>query len=402
MIGNDKQEFTLIVRGSIYAFMKEKYPDYEIDESTQKEDIKKITALLSKIEKYVHIPDKKLVVKENYLKLREYMTNSDFRESKLLESMKKKTQGLSVEEREYILNSIIYVMRDDLKISDTEKEIIVQISKFLEIDSDADTLLKNYKKTKFKRPVRKRVKGLFILLAFLLIAGGAFLYVKNANETRLFNEEKIVFDEVYFNRFVVYKNKFNTSMDHFKKQAVFYLSGSAEIGINPKNLQYDLISKAVTYTMPKDKKFLVDMKFTSEEMIDEIEPTPISKEEAQAMGAVIGVAGAFVGAKVGSSFGSLAPFPFGGTMGAIVGGVTGGAAVYSVTSKKLEGASLKKKISQKEKDIVVDEAEKLLKIVLSEDENLDKMYEKDFENYIKSKYASFGYEVKTVNYARGQ
>ena len=343
MKDNEEQEFTLIVRGSIYAFMKEKYPDYEIDVSTQKEDIKKITGLLSKIEKYVHIPDKKIIVEENYLKLREYMTHSDFREAKLLESMKERTQGLSVEEREYILNSIIYVMRDDLNISDTEKEIIVQISKFLGIDSDVDTLLKNYKKTNFKRPVRKRVKGLFVLLAILMIAGGVFLYVKNANEVQLFNEEKIVFDEVYFNRFVVYKNKVNISSNHFKKQAVFYLSGSAEIGIDPKNLQYDLISKTVTYTMPKDKKFLVDMKFNSEEMIDEIEPTPINKEEAQAMGAVIGVAGAFVGAKVGSSLGSLAPFPFAGTIGAVIGGVASGAAVYSVTSKKLEGASLKKR-----------------------------------------------------------
>ena len=400
MNDNDVKEFSLIVRGSIYAFMKEKYPDYEIDEGNQKEDIKKITGLLSKVEKYVHIPDKKIIVEENYLKLREYMTNSDFREAKLLESMKEKTQGLSVEEKEYILNSIIYVMRDDLNISDTEKEIIVQISKFLDIDSDADTLLKNYKKTKFKRPMRKIVKGLFVLMSLLLIAGGVFLYVKNVNEAQLFNEEKVVFDEVYFNRFVVYKNKVNISSNHFKKQAVFYLSGSAEIGINPKNLQYDFVSKTVTYTMPKDKKFLVDMKFNSEEMIDEIEPTPINKEEAQAMGAVIGVAGAFVGAKVGSSLGSLAPFPFAGTIGAVIGGVASGAAVYSVTSKKLEGASLKKKISQKEIDIVIDEAEKLLKVVLSKDENLDKTYKKDFENYIKTKYASFGYEVKTVSYVR--
>lgn len=402
MKNNDEQEFILIVRGSIYAFMKETYPDYDIEEGSHKEDIKKITSLLSKIEKYAHIPDKKHIVEENYLKLREYMTNSAFREAKLLESMKERTQGLSIEEKEYVLNSIIYVMRDDLKISDTEEEIIVQISKFLGIDSDLQTLIKNYKKTKFKRPTRKRVKSLLILLPLLVIASGVFLYIKNANEIQLFNEEKIVFDEVYFNRFVVYKNKFNTSMDHFKKQAVFYLSGSAEIGINPKNLKYDFISKTVIYTMPKDKNFLVDIKFSSEEMIDEIKPTPISKKEAQAMGAVIGIAGAFIGAKVGSSFGSLTPFPFGGDIGAVAGGMAGGAAVYSVTSKALQGASLKEKISQGEKDIIINEAKKLLKVVISEDENLVKMYKNDFKDYIKSKYASFGYEVKTVSYAREQ
>jgi len=394
----DEQEFTLIVRGSIYAFIKEKYPDYEIDEANQKEDIEKITALVSKIEKYIYIPDKKIIVEENYLKLREYMTHSDFREAKLLESMKMKTQGLSVDEKEYILNSIIYVMLDNLRLSDTEKEIIVQVSQFLGIDSDVETLMKNYQKTKFRRPVRKIVKGLLVALSLFLIAGAAFLYVKNANETRLFNEERIVFDEVYFNRFVVYKNKFDTGGDHFQKQGVFYLSGSAEIGIDPKNLQYDLISKTVTYTVPKEKRFFVDMKFNSEEMIDEIEPTPISKEEAQAMGAVIGISGAFVGAKVGSGLGSLAPVPFGGTIGAVLGGVAGGAAVYSVTSKALEGASLKEKISQKEIEVVIDEAEKLLKVILSEDEDLNKMYKKDFENYIKTKYASFGYEVRTVSY----
>lgn len=398
----EEEEFILIVRGSIYAFMKEKYEDYDIDDNNQKEDVKKIRMMLSSIEAYAHIPDKQYIIEENYVKLKEYMLNADFRESKLLESMKKKIEGYSDEKKAYILNSIIYVMLDDLKISETEKEIIVQLSKILGIESDINTLMKNYNKTKFKRPVRKRFKALSSLLLLILVAGGALFYIKSANEVKLFSDEKIAFDEVYFNRFVIYKNKFDTGGEPFRKQAVFYLNGSAEIGINPKNLEYDFVSKTVTYTMPKEQDFLVEMKFNSPELIDEIKPKLITKEEAKVMGAVVGVAGAVVGAKVGSSLGSLIPSPFGKAIGAFAGGVGLGGATYYMTSKALAGASFKEKMSQTEKDLVIDNAKQLLKIVLSHDEELKKMYKKDFESYIISKYATYGYEVSTVTYKEGK
>jgi len=404
----DNKIFSLIVKNTIFAILKEKYPDYHIDDTKDNENIIQITNLLRNLEKYSHIPDKQEIVKKEFYEIKSFIKEDIFREQDFLNRLKIDTENLTLEEKEYILNSVIFTVNEDKKISDVEKEIILQISRFLEIQSDYKTILKHYNKSELKESSISVMSIVLIGLSFLLLTGGGLFwkYQQTQNrEVKVFNNKRLVFNELYFNKFIIYQNKFNIENEHFKKQVVFYLNGKAEISFKPQNLSFNPVSKMVTYTYSQYEMFQTEISDNKFLEVDRIKPKPISEEEAKKLAVGVGITGAVLGAKVGNAGGSLLskviPPPYGklATMaGTGAGGIFGGVGSYYLSFNALNGLKLSKDITEKEMIKVKEAGVELIRSQILLNEELQDLYKKNFEDYIKLQYSQHGKEVKNIEY----
>lgn len=406
----DKEQkiFSLIVKNSVFAYLKEKYPDYQFEDKDD-EDISKIIELLKQLEKYAHIPDKKNIIKEDYNITKTYMDDGIFKEKEFLEFLKNESKDLADEEKSYILNAVIFVMNEDKNISDTEKEIILQISRFLDIDHNYKDILKNYNKSEFYKeptPVGLIISGILLLI---LIGAGVFYKIAIPQQIKIFKTNDYQFDEVTFNRYIIYKNQFEIQSttqsavsEKFKKYAVYFISGTASIGFNPDNLYYTPLTKTITLTQ---ESFIVTPHISpsNKKEIDKVNPKKITEGEAKTMGTVIGLAGAYAGAKTGASLGSgLTSFlpknigMFATTITGSVGGILAGGTGYFVTKKALTGLQVSKDISETEKKNTLRIGADLIKAQLLTDKQLISMYEEHFKTFIKAKFQSLNLEVTDI------
>lgn len=389
----EKNIFTLIVKNSIFAFLKEKYPHYRMEDIKDDDNINTIRDLLGKLEKYAHIPDKRNIIEKEYNSIKSLMSKKEFQEYDFLESLKSATEALTAEEKDYILNAVIFVVNEDNKISDNEKEIILQIAKFLNIQHSYKNILIRYDKSEFKNgkvPIKLIISGLLIVL---LIAAGLFWKVKNLPQVQTFETDKYQFDELTFNRYIIYKNKFDIGSEHFKKYAVYYISGTAQISFNPKRIEYNPTTKTITLL----EKFHVSLTTSAKNEIDKVQAKAITEGQAHNIGVVVGLAGAYGGAKIGSSLSSILPKNIELASSALS-GIIGGAAGYLVTTNMLSGAKLTSDISMTDKKETLRIGKQLIKAQLETDTKLLKMYRKHFELFIKAKYKTLNKEVHTVNY----
>jgi len=405
----DIKKFSLIVKGSIYAYLKEKYPNYKIKAEDKEKNINQIIKHFNKLEAFAHIPDKELIIEETYNKIVDYMLNKEFRESKLLEDIQENTQNLSKEEKESILNGIIYSMELDNKISSNEKNIVIQITKFLNIDNNYNDIIKNYNKSKYKKekfPIFTFLTGILIIVA--IASGMYWKYLQIKNIKNYFDKSQLVFSEVYFNKFVIYKNRTNIQSKYFKKSAVYYLSGKADIGINLDDLKYEPITKTLTIINHSPSIFTVEINLNETIEVDKTNPKPISSEEASKMASYVGFAGAIAGAKVGSKTTNIISrfLPkhlsfLSNAVGATASGIIVGGTGYYVTNKILDGLSLSKDITEKEKAEVIRTAKSLIKAKLLTEAELQKEYKKKFEQLIKREFAKNNKVIKHVIYKIG-
>jgi len=403
----DKKIFSLIVKNTIFAVLKEKYPDYRIDDSKDDENIAHISKLLRNLEKYSHIPDKQTYVKKSFDLIKSFMKEGTFREHDFLVALKNESDDLSTKEKEYILNSVIFVVNEDKKISDVEKEIILQISRFLGIESEYKTIIKHYKKSEFKKPMSTFLLVLMGMIFLLMIAGGLYWQYQKIKQSdvNIFNSKRMVFNEVYFNKFIIYQNRFDTDIEHFKKYGVYYLSGKAEISFEPNKISYNPLLKTVTYTSSQYKLFRTDITDNRFLEIDKSNPIPISEQEAKKLATGVGIAGAYLGGSAGGAGGSLLskviPLPyskFATVAGAGIGGAFGGVGSYFISLNMLDGLRLSKNITEKEEIEVQNAGKMLIKAQILLNEELQNMYKQNFEEYIKLQYSKHGKEVKNIEY----
>lgn len=154
-MGKEKKIFSLLSSLSAYAFLKEKYPTYRIDDANYDADLTDLRERILEIEKYAHIPDKYLTIESKYKKFIQLISNDEFREEVLLDDVLKKSEYLTVEEKRDIIHSVIFIMHIDHSISQIEKSIIMQISKFLEYPQDYQSIMKEYKESDFKESISK-------------------------------------------------------------------------------------------------------------------------------------------------------------------------------------------------------------------------------------------------------
>ncbi|MDX9901588.1 MAG: hypothetical protein RBT22_08875 [Aliarcobacter sp.] len=271
--------------------------------------------------------------------------------------------------------------------------------------------MEDFNKSEFATPISTVKIVLFFMIIVMILAVGLFYFYKNQdNKINIFKNERVVFNEMTFNRYVIYKNSF-VENKFFLKQAIFYFDGVAEIGFNPKNINYNSITKEVTL-LYKNNPFIVNTSFNNIFLVDNIDPEPISVDEAKlvagGLAMVAGYAGAVAGGKAGGTVGNLvgtampnlkliAPV-IGTGIGSVVGGAATGLGTYYITKNILGGMQLSSDITKEEEEKVKVDSKKLINEVFNNDEMLLDLYINSFENFIKNKYASVGIEVTNIKY----
>jgi hypothetical protein len=274
------EKFYIIALISTYVYLKEEYENVQKGvEKNLEEDKDCIVKLIQPLEKFIAIPDKLDFINKSYIELTELChTNSTGQETEFVKRIKIYSESLSKKEKEEIVNILIYVTDEDRNISEIEKEVILQISNTFELDDNYEELLNKYKKSSLKRPISLN-KVLVIFSVMLLSVFGFYkimMLQQNENSVKIFKENKIVFNKIHFNRFLIYKNKYQLDSAYFKKQVVFYINGKAEVSFDPKDVKYNKISKTVTYVLPKKSPFLVEMDSLTPTIIDEVKPEPMT------------------------------------------------------------------------------------------------------------------------------
>lgn len=393
------ERFYLVALLSTYVYLKEHCQKIE-NCSDEKRDtnIDAVFELLQPLENYVHIPDKVDFLKKAYDEIVQiWKENTEGKEKEFFSRVAAYAKPLKQYEKREILNIMIYVVYEDNKISPLEKEFLLQLASVFGFQDNYKQLISKYEKSPFKKPfsVIKMATIAAVLIAGLI--AGLYLYSKQYQngQIHIFKDRKVMFNKLSFNRFIIYKNKFNIENSHFAKQAVFDISGTAEVGFDPKNIQYDTESKTVTYYLPEDRPFIVEVSSKSK-LIDEANPVPLTETEAMNMSAGLALAGGFAGAKAGNSLSSFYPNPLVKLGATLTAGTAAGAMTGFLSFKALDGLQVSKNISKKEKTFVVQKSKDIIKFILTYNENLIKIYIQNFEKYIKQKFAARGLVVKDV------
>jgi len=401
--------FKVIASGVVYAFLKENYQDDNINPKDKEKNIIQIFNQLIKIESFGAIPDKKKIIKEKYDEIEKIISTKESSEINLLEYIRNTSKELSDEDREKILDSIIYIILIDKKISDIEKNTILQMIEFLNLKLTYKEALKRYNSSEFKKPPSPIIVVMLGILLLGLITGVLFWQYQKENNVKIFNsDDEIVFNEVYFNKYIIYKNKFNLKNKYFLKQAVFYLHGKADISFNPKYLSYDRLTKKITYTHPKDAIFQSEVIFSPILLVDKIDPKPISKQKAKDIAMYIGIAGGIAGgiggAKLGNSLAKFFPpqYKFAGlistTVGGALGGILGGGAAYYFSFRILNGLKLSNKMTEYEENSIQAISKDIIRAQIALNKNLHLIYKKNFEKFIKLRYKKYGLKVQSIVY----
>jgi hypothetical protein len=220
---------------------------------------------------------------------------------------------------------------------------------------------------------------------------------------KIFKGDRLVFSEISLTRYVISKNSYINDTEHFRKQAIFYFNGDAEIGINPKNIKYDLITKNVTI-LYKDNPFIVNPSFDGVLLVDKINPEGISEDEAKIIAGGVAIVAGYAGVKAGGIMGGIvgtvmpqfkliAP-----AVGAVAGGLVGTTGSYFLTKNILDGMKISSNISKEEEEKVKNSGKELITKVLNNDKKLIEFYMNDLKDYLKNKYASVGVEVNNIEY----
>lgn len=397
----DKKIFFSISLLSIYIFLKEKYKNNGIDDAQKDIDLEIVGKMLSKLEKYQHLPNKHNIVQNAYNELSNCKVDSKIDENKLFDIVSTSIEELSEDEKKYILNSIVFVANSDKTITNEEKELILQVNYLLGFKTDFNNIMKDFNKSEFSAPISTTKLVMLLVIILTVVLGTCFYFYKEqSNKINIFKNERVVFSEMSFNRYVIYQNSFFKDK-HLLKQAIFYFDGVSEIGFEPRNIKYNPVSKEITL-LYKEKPFIVNTSFNNILLVDEIEPAPIKDAELVAGGFALvgGYAGSVAGDTVGNLVGTVMPNLklIAPKVGSVGGAVVGGIGTYFISKKLLEGVKVSSELSIEEKEKVKVSSKELINEVLNNDKMLIELYINSFESFIKNKYASIGIEVNNIKY----
>lgn len=180
---------------------------------------------------------------------------------------------------------------------------------------------------------------------------------------------------------------------------MFYLNGVASVNFSTDNLEFNPSTNSVVLYYD-EIPFRLNTSFKQTLLVDQIDPQPITKKQAQAMGAVVGVAGGIgggiVGSKAGGLIGKLTGIPFMNLAGGGIGALAGAGTAYYFAVDALDGATITDEISESEKREVTDNAKEL--IIASLHIELQNDFKQRFEEYITSVYAQNGILIQKIEY----
>lgn len=266
-----------------------------------------------------------------------------------------------------------------------------------ELNRQAYEKAKEEEYTKLKaKPFDLKNKWFLLSLIVLLLSISFYIYTffSSTNmmnkEIRMFDKNQMVFQKVFFDKYLIYGNVFenrNEKRDKFTRQIIMYVSGIVEVSANTDKLKFDEKTGKVIYKT-KDKEAPFDVAIHIPEknikIIDNIYPKSIDLSDSVAIASVLGIAGATVGASVASKWIS----PIGKltnlqnmAVGSVLGGV-GGIAMGLST----KGIRLKSMLGVRQKDEIIVKAEELIAYSLKNDKRMNRIYKNNFSK-ILNKFA---------------
>lgn len=407
------ESFRTLCLVSTYLYLKDKYPQLQVLGEEKDKDILAITERLKQFAQYAHVANKKKLIRQSYEMIATQKIAEDIDEEEILSYVRQHAKNLTTADKDYVFECLVTVARADGKISTEAKEVVCQVGLVLDIENPAGKLSRN--------GLPWYAPAGIIALVVVLVVSAYFVFSGGADQKiNTFRKHDIVFSEIFFNRFLIYTNSFAENNNiglakYMARMAVWYLSGSAEITFKPSQLHHDPATNKLVLTCNTDSRRHFDMKthFNQPLIIDEMEPEEISKEEAEKVAGVIGIAAGTVGAVAGGVAGNamggmikefLPPGyqvlakPVGAVTGALALGAAGGAAGYFVTVNALEGRALARSISPGEKDQVTKSAQQIMTATLAAEAELAEMYKQKFKAFITAEYAMRGITVSDIDY----
>jgi len=115
----------------------------------------------------------------------------------------------------------------------------------------------------------------------------------------------------------------------------------------------------------------------------------------------VGLASGYAGIKAGNSLANFLPKKIQLAVSSTTALVAGGAG-YFVTSELLDGLQLSSDITETEKTTTKNIAKSLIDAQLKADEELQKIYKKHFEQFIKAKYKTHNIDIKHIKYGEAK
>lgn len=191
---NEVQIFKSITMLSSYIYVKEKY-ERDLSSEQNTEDLESIQKLMLKLDKYSHVADREDTIEDSYADILSRAENGKISEGSLATTIKELIVEADYEEKNYILNSVIFVANEDGNLSDIEMGLIKQVAIMLGLNKDTAKFIENYKNSEFKTTVTisnevaidtKKNKSSKIgfnldvakfILLLVVIAGGIYLYI---------------------------------------------------------------------------------------------------------------------------------------------------------------------------------------------------------------------------------
>jgi hypothetical protein len=267
------------------------------------------------------------------------------------------------------------------------------------------------------KPFSPTIQKALISVAVILLGIGLFCQFSNklnlnADDAKNKHAQpsKLIYRTIIFDKYVVAGNSYMEKNGKFSKGFIRYIKGEADVSFDLSKFKVEpdgslsYIGEKIEGTEGSSSAVLpytIDVRVKEENKYEvyEIQPTPITNEEAKAIGTAVGaiaaVGGGYIGMQAGGILGkTIAVFQpqlkFAGGAGALAGGVLGAGAGayggYALCGNYLTGVQLSSDITEQEKQNITKTAEQLIAAELLFDPDLQQEFTKAFLKYMKELY----------------
>lgn len=378
----------LIATCVTYLYLRDVYGT-KATAQLQEEDVHNLLEHWLAVEALHDVPDKEHELEGICSRIAGLGKSGAARERELLAGIREESTSFQEAERQHILDAVLTAAQRDHMLTAREKDFLVQLGRALDLP------LPQIAGDAARNSGAKGWYAAVVLLLLAIVGVSSYWLVERRwplSQPRLFATEEVVFQRVFFNRFLVYGNIYEGAPgDHFRRQVILHLNGYADVSFDPKSLS---VWGQVARYEPTGAPFELRPVVRREDIVvvDMIDPERVSAEEAVAVGATVGLVGAVAGAGLGAKFAPPGSKLQGAGAGVVVGGTLAGVA----TGAMLSGEQLVDGINESEKTWVIAEGMKQIRSALSADTELQQRYHSAFEQFVKARLVSAGEPVTQV------
>ena len=264
------------------------------------------------------------------------------------------------------------------------------------------------------KPMPPRLRNALIAASVILLSMGIFarFYSKSVPDASVSQKSqaqpsKLIYRMVKFDKYIVAGNAYMEENKKLSKGFVRYIQGHANVSFDLSKFRREqdgtlsYIGEKIEGSPRAVLPYTIDVIIQEENNFDvyDIKPTPISQEEAKAIGVAVGAVGAAGGGYLGMQAGGIIgktisvfqpELRFAAGAGTLAGGALGAGAGaiggYALCGKYLTGLTLTKEMTEQDKQNVTEEAKKLIAAELFFDPVLQKEFSDAFFKYIRDFY----------------